>query len=376
MDEIVSFAHVCCSWLRLCFCSSLSGPLPSALPLSLTQLSLNHNGFSGPLPEWDAPSLAYLNLANLPLNTSIPDGWWERMPALTIVDLSECGLSGPIPGALSPCSFSRFILSDNQLTGGLPANITAVFFDVSHNALSGPVWLPQVRNDPEMVVNLAQNNLSCPIQLAHLTKLRRLNLQSGGFAGCDFSDAEQVQLPESLATLDVSSTRTTRSHLRFGNMQPHPSPLSPIAHAHAPPLCAASFAQISDNAWSPFSLLIPPGLVTLRARNASIVGVASSVTDSKLASVVLDDNALVPHEQALSIMVLARREELRVLSCNRCGLKFDLQSLVGFFFKTQLLQELHFAQVGAHTCARASGGLRMRRCAAGGGASLTPLVID
>ena len=58
----------------------------------MTQLSLNHNDFSGPLPEWDAPSLAYLNLANLPLNVSIPDGWWERMPALAIVDLSECGL--------------------------------------------------------------------------------------------------------------------------------------------------------------------------------------------------------------------------------------------------------------------------------------------
>ena len=199
----------------------------------MTQLSLNHNDFSGPLPEWDAPSLSYLNLANLPLNASIPDGWWERMPALVIVDLSECGLSGPIPGALSPRSFSRFILSDNQLTGGLPANITAMFFDVSHNALSGPVWLPNPQSFSEMVVNLAQNDLSCPIRLAQLDKLRRLNLQSGGFAGCDFSDAEQVQLPASLTTLDVSSTRTTRSHSRFGNMQPHPFTLSPIAHAHS-----------------------------------------------------------------------------------------------------------------------------------------------
>ena len=127
------------------------------------------------------------------------------MPALVIVDLSGCGLSESIPGALSPRSFSRFILSDNGLTGGLPANITAMFFDVSHNALSGPVWLAQLQSTSEMVVNLAQNNLSCPIHLAHLTTLRRLNLQSGGFAGCDFSDAAQVQLPESLATLDVSN---------------------------------------------------------------------------------------------------------------------------------------------------------------------------
>ena len=93
--------------------------------------------------------------------------------------------------------------------------------------------------------------------------------------------------------------------------------------------------------------------MTLRARNASIVGVASSAADSQLASIVLDDNALAPIGQDVSILSLAHREELRVLSCNRCGLKFDLQSLVGYFFEIQMLQELHFAQVATRHAQRA-----------------------
>jgi len=186
-----------------CF-SALSGPLPSLSLPSLAYASLNNNQLSGALPQWIAPKLLQLNLANTPFNGAIPPGWWERMPQLQQIDASGCGLIGSIPDAAVPRTFSSFIMSDNELTGGLPANISATIYSVANNRLSGPVTMPadsQLRPISSLI--LAGNDFSCPIRLAHLTALQQLNLQSGGFAGCDFNDPAQVQLPESLTALDV-----------------------------------------------------------------------------------------------------------------------------------------------------------------------------
>jgi hypothetical protein len=192
-----------------CF-SSLSGPLPSlSLPI-LGDLSLNHNNFSGLLPQWDLPELLYLNLASLPLHTTIPADWWDRMPGLYIVDVSGCGLTGPIPDASQLRTFERIILTDNQLTGGLPTNISSAVYSVANNRLSGPVHVPLGFSAlPARILILAHNDFSCPIRLAHLTTLQQLNLQDGGFVGCDFNDPTQVQLPTSLTALDVSFIGST-----------------------------------------------------------------------------------------------------------------------------------------------------------------------
>ena len=185
--------------------SSLSGPLPSVSLPSLRYLVLNNNPFTGPLPLWSAPQLLHLNLANTPLHGPIPADWWERMPKLTQLDLSDCGLTGPIPAAPTPRAFSNFILASNKLTGSLPANISATFFSVANNRLSGAVSvLAGSDSMPVRSLVLSHNEFSCPIRLAHLSELRWLNLQSGGFAGCDFNEPAQVQLPSSLTALDVS----------------------------------------------------------------------------------------------------------------------------------------------------------------------------
>ena len=199
------------NFLSLCarrfVCSSLAGPLPPVSLPSLHYFSINHNRVTGPLPLWDAPYLFSLSFASLPLNTTIPADWWERMPTLGQIDLSGCSLFGSIPSPSVPRFFLNFLLSNNQLTGGLPSNLTAMSLDVSLNRLSGPVVfqaaLQMVRS-----INLAHNQFSCPIRMAALTKLQLLNLQNAGFAGCNFNDAAKVQLPTSLTTLDVSSSCT------------------------------------------------------------------------------------------------------------------------------------------------------------------------
>jgi len=185
--------------------STLSGPL---LPLSqpaLVYMSLNNNDFSGALPLWNLPQLVHLNLASTPLRGAMPAGWWERMPALTQIDASSCGLVGSIPDAAKPRYFNSFSFTNNQLTGPLPANISSIFYSVANNRLSGPVDIPDGSGPaPVRYVFLAHNDFSCPIRLSHLPKLQQLQLQGGGFAGCDFNDPAQMQLPATLTSIDVS----------------------------------------------------------------------------------------------------------------------------------------------------------------------------
>ena len=116
-------------------------------------------------------------------------------------------------------------------------------------------------------------------------------------------------------------------------------------------LCRCSLRlQISDVAWAPLSLIIPLGLVSLRARNASVVSVAETVLDGTyaLATLVLDDNALAPHQQDYSLLhVLRLTTTLQVFSCQRCGLQLDVETIVRAASASYVnsLQELHLAQV-------------------------------
>jgi len=174
---------------------------------SLNYLVLNNNRFTGPLPMWSGPQLLHLNFANTPLHSSIPADWWGRMPKLAQLDLSDCGLTGPIPDAPELRSFTNFILASNQLTGSLPANISSLFYSVANNGLSGAVSVPDGAFPMEVrSLLLSHNHFSCPIRLAHLSRLEQLSLQNGGFAGCDFNDPAQVQLPDTLIALDVSGS--------------------------------------------------------------------------------------------------------------------------------------------------------------------------
>ena len=97
-------------------------------------------------------------------------------------------------------------------------------------------------------------------------------------------------------------------------------------------------------------LRIPHYLVTLRARNASVVAVADTAGGGAyaLTTLVLDDNALAPAQQAFSLgYILMLTETLQVFSCQRCGLQVEVSQLIpGASASTaKVLQELHVAQV-------------------------------
>jgi len=111
---------------------------------------------------------------------------------------------------------------------------------------------------------------------------------------------------------------------------------------------------MSDVAWLPMKLPIPFELVSLRARNASVVTVADTAGTGTyaLTTLVLDDNALAPDEQVQSLgSILLLTDTLQVFSCQRCGLRVGVAQLIpGTSSSTvKVLQEVHVAEVRPHS---------------------------
>lgn len=151
-------------WLDMTRCN-LSGTLPAApLPPSLELLNLENNSIGGSIPwqQWSASGVKSLLLASNRLTGTLP----TSLPDSQLIDLSHNALSGTLPAELLPhlpsITFSVahnqltgqipnaslhlakplvwLLLSDNELTGTLPADsslLTLRWVDLANNRLTG-----------------------------------------------------------------------------------------------------------------------------------------------------------------------------------------------------------------------------------------------
>lgn len=168
--------------------NELEGSIPACICelKGLKELSIHSNSFTGAIPDFTGlPKLRTLNLANNALKGEMPLSLIRlkisgckvftaknelRLPsnigllgdAVEVLDLSECGLSGPVPESLGQCcGLKELYLNDNQLSGELPSALSGLvklsFLDASCNSLIGAI--PPLSS--ELVeLNLADNNLS------------------------------------------------------------------------------------------------------------------------------------------------------------------------------------------------------------------------
>ncbi|RLM99576.1 polygalacturonase inhibitor-like [Panicum miliaceum] len=192
-DAVAGLAHL---WnLRLHHLPGISGPIPPAIARlsNLSFLTISWTAVSGPLaivkrfqpvPTFlgALTRLSQLDLSFNALAGTVPASL-AALPSLYSVDLSRNRLTGSLP----PLLFSKapqvayLRLSHNNLTGGVPAEFSAVAFaqiDLSCNGFTGDASGLFCRAKPVQQMDLSRNALS-------------FNLSG-------------VELPEQLIFLDVS----------------------------------------------------------------------------------------------------------------------------------------------------------------------------
>ncbi|PAN16761.1 hypothetical protein PAHAL_3G084600 [Panicum hallii] len=183
-DAVAGLTHL--RTLRLHHLPGISGPIPPAIARlsNLSFLTISWTAVSGPVPTFlgALTRLSQLDLSFNALAGTVPASL-AALPSLYSVDLSRNRLTGSLP----PLLFSKATqvaylrLSHNNLTGGVPAEFSAVAFaqiDLSRNGFTGDASGLFGRAKPVQQMDLSRNALS-------------FNLSG-------------VELPEQLIFLDVS----------------------------------------------------------------------------------------------------------------------------------------------------------------------------
>ncbi|KAL3652859.1 hypothetical protein CASFOL_002540 [Castilleja foliolosa] len=131
--------------LRLSNCSSITGMLPKWLVslMNLTILDLSDNHIEGPIPELRS-RLEILNLGRNFINGPIPDDSLCEMKGLRTLDLSNNQLSGNLPHCLWNLVFlSVARLSSNKISGPIPNSIGQarylMLLQLNNNSITGEI---------------------------------------------------------------------------------------------------------------------------------------------------------------------------------------------------------------------------------------------
>lgn len=159
--------------------------------------------------------LSSFNASGLSLPGSIPEWFGYRLPALQVLDLRSCSLSGSIPGSFGNLSrLNVLYLSGNSLAGNVPATLGELKklsnLDLSRNLLTG-----QIPNAISLLGNLTRLNLASnfftgqiPSGLYSLSSTQFLNLSDNALTG--FIPSEVGNL-DKLIELDLSKNSISGS---------------------------------------------------------------------------------------------------------------------------------------------------------------------
>lgn len=123
--------------------NQLNGSLPATFGTNpnLEILGLSHNQLSGSVPDFITTHLTNLFIDNNSFTGPIPD--FHLTPWIDECDLSHNQFSGSIPEWLgNMTSYSNLLLGYNRLSGEIPrnfGNLKTYWIDITHNQLSGNV---------------------------------------------------------------------------------------------------------------------------------------------------------------------------------------------------------------------------------------------
>ncbi|XP_052188994.1 probably inactive leucine-rich repeat receptor-like protein kinase At3g28040 [Diospyros lotus] len=175
---------------------------------SLTFLSLSTNILTGDLPPWigNLKSLEYLDFSSNSFTGPISNSIGE-LKLLSFVSFSHNKLTGEIPNSLFDLGLEEMDLSNNELTGFIPAGSSKLFesvrmLDLSGNNLTGVIPAEMGLLSKLTYLNLSWNHLQSrmPPELGFFQNLTVLDLRNTGLNGqvpgdiCDSGNLQILQL--------------------------------------------------------------------------------------------------------------------------------------------------------------------------------------
>jgi hypothetical protein len=144
----------------------LTSPLPQALKelSSIKVFAMNGSDLNIPFPtdlitSW--PNLVSLNLSSCGITGPLPD-IFDKTPFLNFIDISSNNIEGELPPSLNDLNFKEFYCGNNGFEGGLPllTNTKDIYrFSLSNNKFTGSI--PQHYGDFVLqFFQIDNNNLS------------------------------------------------------------------------------------------------------------------------------------------------------------------------------------------------------------------------
>ncbi len=200
----------------------LEGRVPEEIGnlVNLEGMTFSKNKFSGPLPASMANlvNMKYLYFSNNPLNSPFPGSILQSWPKLSIVYLSESGLSGTLPDVFDAWpDLYMFYVTKNNLTGEIPASLSkrSKLYEAnfSQNGFSGT--LPTLDSCKELKnIGFENNRLegSVPESWGNLPQLTSVYLDENRCSGT---------LPAGLFAAKLERMGLGKNYFTFEGLEPH-----------------------------------------------------------------------------------------------------------------------------------------------------------
>ncbi|XP_068643317.1 probable inactive receptor kinase At5g10020 isoform X2 [Aristolochia californica] len=175
---------------------------------NLEVLDVGHNQISGALPSFASlPSLRVIRLGNNQFDGSLPPELFGSSMSLTELDLSANGFSGSVLNVNST-TLKSLNLSGNHLSGSLPSNLgSCVISDLSNNGISGDMSPINSWGDLVELVDLSSNLLSgnFPDRIGHFANLASIKIRNNSLQGNHLTGSIPIQGSHSIESLVLPS---------------------------------------------------------------------------------------------------------------------------------------------------------------------------